>query len=122
MKRIDLHIHTKVTASDSRGFEFDIEVLKDYVRTAKLDAIAITNHNAFYRDDYEQISDEISVPVFPGAELNISTSASFGHVLVIANPDDIEDFQMGMRTFAEGVLVALIMLTGKGLSRFSLSF
>ena len=102
MKRIDLHIHTMATVSDSKGFEFDIEVLKDYVRTARLDAIAITNHNTFYRDDFDQISNEIGIPVFPGAELNISTTYnSFGHVLVIAKPDDIDDFQTGMRTFAE---------------------
>ena len=102
MKRIDLHIHTMATVSDSKGFEFDIEVLKDYVRTARLDAIAITNHNTFYRDDFDQISNEIGIPVFPGAELNISTTSnSFGHVLVIAKPDDIDDFQTGMRTFAE---------------------
>ena len=50
MKKIDLHIHTVQTPSDPNGFTFDLEVLKDYIISSKLDAIAITNHNAFYKD------------------------------------------------------------------------
>lgn len=101
MKRIDLHIHTVATPSDSKGFEFDPEVLKEYVSSAKLDAIAITNHNGFYRDNYDAVKDTLDIPVFPGAELNISTAAAFGHVLVIADPDDIDELAEGMAIFAE---------------------
>ena len=100
MKKIDLHIHTVQTPSDPNGFTFDLEVLKDYIISSKLDAIAITNHNAFYKDDWETISEAVEVPVFPGAELNITTTAGFGHVLLIANQNDIEDFVSGMKVFA----------------------
>ena len=88
------------TASDSKGFVFDLDVLKTYVVKSSLAAIAITNHNDFYRDNYEQIAEALDIPVFPGAELNITTVGSFGHVLVIADPDDINDFANGMATFA----------------------
>ncbi|MGQ1786903.1 MULTISPECIES: hypothetical protein [unclassified Saccharicrinis] len=46
MKKIDLHIHTVSTISDSY-FEFDILKLKEYVQKLSLDCIAITNHNVF---------------------------------------------------------------------------
>jgi PHP N-terminal domain-containing protein len=101
MKKIDLHIHTVQTPSDSKNFTFDLGVLKNYVIASKLDAIAVTNHNAFYRDNWEEISESVGVPVFPGAELNISTAAGFGHVLLIADQNDIEDFASGMKVFAD---------------------
>ena len=47
MKRIDLHIHTVKTVCDPQNYCFDLEVLKRYVETAQLDAIAVTNHNLF---------------------------------------------------------------------------
>lgn len=50
MKKIDLHIHTISTVSD-HAFDFSMNALLQYVNTAKLDAIAITNHNIF---DVEQ--------------------------------------------------------------------
>lgn len=100
MNRIDFHIHTVATASDSKGFTFDPDVLKEYVERSDLAGIAITNHNNFYRDNFEQVVDMLDIPVFPGAELNITTAGSFGHVLVIADPADIDDFSSGMETFA----------------------
>lgn len=100
MDRIDFHIHTVATASDSKNFDFDLNALMEYVEKARLSAIAITNHNAFYRDNYNQIVERLNIPVFPGAELNVTTAGSFGHVLIIANPDEINDFADGMATFA----------------------
>lgn len=47
LKKIDLHIHTISTVSDSKKFLFSMEKLKEYVSTRNLDAIAITNHNIF---------------------------------------------------------------------------
>lgn len=100
MNRVDFHIHTVETASDSSGFSFDVAVLEEYVHKARLSAIAVTNHNAFFRDNYDQIVKALDIPVFPGAELNITTPGSFGHVLVIADPIDIDEFAAGMTVFA----------------------
>lgn len=87
MKKIDLHLHTIATVSD-RTFEFSIEKLIEYVRIERLDAIAITNHNLFDRKQYEFISSSISIPVFPGIEVDIEN----GHLLVITEASDIDDF------------------------------
>lgn len=92
MKRIDLHIHTIATQLDSQDFEFDIEVLKAYIKEAKLDAIAVTNHNIFEYENYCMVKNSVDVPVFPGIELNVTKPGSYGHVLVIAPENQVQEF------------------------------
>ena len=101
MNRIDFHIHTVGTVSDSNGFDFDIDVLKDYVERAHLAAVAITNHNGFYRDNFDQVAAALDIAVFPGAEINITKLSGFGHVIIVADPADIDDFANGMASLAE---------------------
>ena len=87
MKKIDFHIHTKRSISD-KEFEFDIEKLKEYVDVAKLDAIAITNHNLFDKKQFKEIKEELEIKVFPGVEVDLEN----GHVLLITdvgNEDEI---------------------------------
>lgn len=88
MKAIDLHIHTKASVSDS-PFIFDIDILKDYVATLSLDAIAITNHNLFDRKQFENITDNLGIKVFPGVEVDLDG----GHILVICPIEKIDDFE-----------------------------
>ena len=88
MKKIDLHIHTVSTISDW-NFEFSVDVLKDYVAREKIDVIAITNHNLFDKEQYMFIKNELEIKVFPGIEVDIES----GHLLVITDEDDIDDFE-----------------------------
>ena len=87
MKKIDLHIHTVSTSSD-HPFEFSLVSLQKYVTDNALDAIAITNHNVFDREQYKLICQSVSVKVFPGIEVDLEN----GHILVIAENADVEDF------------------------------
>lgn len=87
MKKIDLHIHTSPTICD-RPFEFDISALKEYVSKLSLDAIAITNHNVFVKDQFDAICSALEIPVFPGIEISIEC----GHMLVITSFSDVGDF------------------------------
>lgn len=90
MKKFDLHIHTLSTVSDS-PFTFSMEILEQYVKDRKLDAIAITNHNMFDLAQYREIVSKLTgVVVFPGIEINVGINA--GHILVIAKQDDVEEF------------------------------
>ena len=91
MKKIDLHIHTIKTQSD-HDFNFSLSALKKYVEEQHLDAIAVTNHNLFSLEQYNQIVDELSgiTTVFPGIEVNVGKK--IGHLLVIANPSNTADF------------------------------
>ena len=88
MKKIDLHIHTVKTISD-RSFEFSIDTFKRYVADAKLDAVAVTNHDIFDAEQFQLIKDAVPIVVFPGIEINVDAA----HVLVIARPTDIDDFK-----------------------------
>jgi hypothetical protein len=89
LKKIDLHIHTIATISD-RGFEFSIDTFKRYASDAKLDAVAVTNHDVFNAEQYHLIKDALPIVVFPGIEINID----LGHLLVIARPEDVDDFNV----------------------------
>lgn len=87
MKKIDFHVHTKSTISDS-SFNFSMEKLKHYIEFAKLDSIAITNHNLFDKNQFEEITANVDIKVFPGIEVNLEN----GHILIISDDDDIEEF------------------------------
>ena len=95
MKRIDLHIHTLRTKSDPANFDFDINELSECVKRAGLEAIAVTNHNAFDVENYNSICDALECVVFPGIEINVTTPGKYGHVLLIAPQDMISDFAEG---------------------------
>ncbi len=95
MKKIDLHIHTVATISDS-PFEFSLETFKRYVSEANLDAVAVTNHDIFDAAQFKQIRQSLDVVVFPGIEVNVEK----GHVLILADESDLADFD------AKGKLVS----------------
>jgi hypothetical protein len=88
LKKIDLHIHTVKTISD-RAFTFSIDTFKRYVTDAKLDAVAVTNHDVFDSAQFRLIKEALPIVVFPGIEINVD----LGHVLVIAKPTEVDDFQ-----------------------------
>lgn len=88
MKKIDLHIHTVSTISD-RAFTFDLDTFKRYVTEAKLDAVAVTNHDVFDGAQFRQIQQALAATVFPGIEINLEK----GHVLILGKPSDINDFE-----------------------------
>jgi predicted metal-dependent phosphoesterase TrpH len=84
LKRLDLHLHTIPTIADSH-FEFSLDKLCQYVKTANLDAIAITNHNMFDPKQFGSISEKLAICVFPGIEVNLEN----GHVLILLRYDKI---------------------------------
>lgn len=88
MKKIDLHIHTVPTISDSQ-FVFCLDVFKRYVAEANLDAVAVTNHDVFDGAQFRIIKEALDVTVFPGIEVNLEK----GHLLVISNGSNLEDFE-----------------------------
>src|SRR5438105_284784 len=87
MKKIDLHIHTIATFSDS-FFEFNLTKLQEYVTQLEIDCIAITNHNTFDLEQFNEISKFLSIHVLPGIEIDLEG----GHILLIADKDSASDF------------------------------
>ncbi|MDE3273783.1 histidinol phosphatase [Pseudoalteromonas sp. G4] len=87
MKKIDLHVHTIATKSDPH-FEFSFDQMKEYVESEQIDCVAITNHNLFDLSQYKKISADLNICVLPGIEIDLEG----GHILVIADPCNVEDF------------------------------
>lgn len=86
MKKIDLHIHTVATVSDS-PFTFDLSKLKEYVTKLEIDCIAITNHNCFDFNQFTLIREELDIVIFPGIEIDLEG----GHLLLIADNTSVAD-------------------------------
>lgn len=89
MKKIDLHLHTIPSISDSNFF-FSLNSLKDYVEKLEIDCIAITNHNLFDKGQFEEIVKELPIKVFPGIEINLEK----GHILLISENELLDDFTL----------------------------
>jgi len=106
MKKIDFHIHTVPTISDSH-FTFELSNLVKYVSVAKLDALAITNHDLFDVAQFRTIKNALSVPVFPGIEVNLEN----GHLLVISDGSNLEDFEAKCRLVSQKIIKVGDMLS-----------
>lgn len=88
MKKIDLHTHTVSTISD-KPFDFSFSKLKEYVEVLGIDCIAITNHNLFDLEQFNQIINYLSnTTVFPGIEIDLEG----GHLLLISENSNLSDF------------------------------
>ena len=92
VKKIDFHIHTVPSIKDSE-FTYSSKWLIKYVNEANLDAIAITNHDLFDKDNYLQVKKDMlkarngePVVVFPGMELALEKF----HVNIVF-PDSMVD-------------------------------
>lgn len=78
-KKIDFHIHT-IPSEKDYNFNYSSSWMREYVKEAELDAIAITNHDLFDEDNYQQVVSDIpDIKVFPGMELSLDK----GHVNII---------------------------------------
>lgn len=62
--------------------------LKEYVTQLSIDCIAITNHNLFDLDQFNEIKSELDISVFPGIEIDLEK----GHLLLISSGDSLEEF------------------------------
>ncbi len=98
LKKIDLHIHTISTDWDD-GFDFNLQKLKKYIFEAKLDAIAITNHNVFDGNQFRTIGEILGVVVFPGIEVSLDC----GHILIIGGTADLGDFEKKAQLVAQRI-------------------
>ncbi|MDO6613386.1 histidinol phosphatase [Shewanella sp. 1_MG-2023] len=98
MKKIDLHLHTVPTFSDAH-FEFSLDKLNEYVTVTELDAIAITNHDVFDLAQFQEIQKALDCIVFPGIEIYVDN----GHILLISENENLEDFQFKANKVSEKI-------------------
>jgi hypothetical protein len=98
LKKIDLHLHTIPTVSDAH-FIFSLDKLREYVNSAELNAIAITNHDIFDLVQFNEIVEELDCTVFPGIEINLDN----GHILLISDNKNVDEFQLKTRQVSEKI-------------------
>ncbi|MGH2083168.1 hypothetical protein [Aerococcus urinaeequi] len=88
-KKIDFHIHT-IPSEKDYNFNYSSSWMREYVKEAELDAIAITNHDLFDEDNYQQVVSDIpDIKVFPGMELSLDK----GHVNIIMSENEKEELK-----------------------------
>lgn len=90
--KIDLHCHTKQYKSgDSKKRNVDKKTFNEKINLAGVEIVAITNHNGFDKKQYESFLSQ-DYQVWPGIELDVQGDTSYGHVIVIVNPKEVEPF------------------------------
>lgn len=87
--KIDIHTHTKKCKSgDAHTRAITPEKFCETILATEVRIIAITNHNVFDLNQFEEIKTRLGedAQVWPGIELDVCSGASRGHLLVIVSP------------------------------------
>ena len=93
--KIDLHCHTrKIKRGDSEKREITPERFNQIVLENDVKIVAITNHNYFDKEQFDQIINlsNNNYLVWPGIEIDILDKSNRGHVIIIANPKNEKRF------------------------------
>ena len=94
--KIDFHCHTKKTKSDEADSRnLTPELFKEKIILSGVKIVAITNHNLFDIEQYYKLKETVKeyCQVWPGIELDvIGKSQTVGHLILISNPADVEEF------------------------------
>lgn len=94
---IDLHCHTKMAKSGDIGREVTNTLFKAKMEEKNVKLVAITNHNLFDLNQYNQfVSENPNILILPGVELDVIGNKSGvltrGHVIVISDNNKVNDF------------------------------
>ncbi|MGQ8336641.1 hypothetical protein ACUNWD_08830 [Sunxiuqinia sp. A32] len=103
--KIDIHVHTKKTKSgDSELRNIDVERFGDIIRSTEVKILAITNHNHFDLNQYEQFKEEVdgACQIWAGIELDIIENGKRAHLIVIVNPSNSNEFNNRVQKLLEG--------------------
>lgn len=94
--KIDLHCHTlKVKKGESEKRNIDKENFVKKVINVGVEIVAITNHNIFDKEQYNQFVNEAngSFQIWPGIELDVVNDyEEAGHLIIISNPRNVNSF------------------------------
>lgn len=93
--KIDIHTHTKKCKSgDAPTREITPIDFCETILSTEVRIIAITNHNVFDLDQFEEIKTRLGedAQVWPGIELDVLHDGSRGHLLVIVSPRLAREF------------------------------
>ena len=103
--KIDIHTHTKKCKSgDASTREITPADFCEKILSTEVRIIAITNHNVFDLDQFEEIETRLSenAQVWPGIELDILDDGVRGHLLVIVSPRSAKEFSAAVEELTKG--------------------
>ncbi|QBJ84980.1 hypothetical protein DDI74_01315 [Chryseobacterium gleum] len=93
--KIDIHVHTKkIKSGDAVTRKIEKDRFIEIIRDTDVKILAITNHNHFDLNQYEEFRDGVSTncQIWPGIELDILEKGKRAHLIVICNPKNYIQF------------------------------
>jgi predicted ATPase len=93
--KIDIHVHTKKTKQgDATTREVAPEKFSKIVQSTDVKILAITNHNVFDLEQFNQMESLLagSVQIWPGIELDVIDDGKRSHLIVIVSPRKRDEF------------------------------
>ena len=109
---IDLHCHTKqIKKGDGKARNVTKELFRQKIEEADIKIVGITNHNAFCFDQYKELKEAVKeiCQVWPGVEIDIIGDPKY-HLIVIANPSQVEEFDSRVKDLFNGLDVDTCLL------------
>ena len=93
--KLDIHVHTKkVKSGDATTRNIEKDRFVDILKDTDVKLLAITNHNHFDLNQYEEFRDGVSTICqrWPGIELDVLENGKRAHLSVICNPKNCVKF------------------------------
>lgn len=104
--KIDLHCHTKKTKQgDANTRNVTADKFVSELEIAGVSIAAITNHNAFDKEQYikfQMLGQTRGIQVWPGVELDVKSNTGIGHVIVVSNPCELDEFTIKINQLING--------------------
>lgn len=103
--KIDIHVHTKkVKSGDALTRNIEKEKFVEILRDTEVNILAITNHNHFDAQQYEEFRDgvESHCQIWPGIELDVFENKKKSHLIVICNPKKYKEFEKAVAKTLNG--------------------
>lgn len=97
--KIDLHCHTKaVRSGELTTRNVSKEVFVSKLAEANVKIVAITNHDLFDRNQFEefQLAAHSLCALWPGIEFNVSHDDEKYHMIIVGSPNKLDDFEIAV--------------------------
>ncbi|MBB1436698.1 MULTISPECIES: hypothetical protein [Pseudoalteromonas] len=103
--KIDIHVHTRKTKQgDAPTREVTPEKFSKIVLSTDVKILAITNHNVFDLQQFNQMEVCLdgAVQIWPGIELDVIDDGKRSHLIVIVSPNKRDEFNQIINQLTEG--------------------
>ena len=103
--KIDIHCHTKkIRSGEPESRAVTKEVFSKSIQDAEVDIVAITNHDVFDKNQYDEFVEYVgsNFQIWPGIELDTSYNGNNFHLILVGDPDDVDMFDEKVKQLTNG--------------------